>query len=53
MVKRCHKGKNWTEYWFVLQSNSLEYYGSEDLMEIKGKIVIDRNCTVEVNLTYC
>ncbi|KAK7913327.1 hypothetical protein WMY93_013538 [Mugilogobius chulae] len=47
MVKRCHKGKNWTEYWFLLRSNSLEYYVSEDLMEIKGVLVIGSNCTVE------
>ncbi|XP_055010464.1 switch-associated protein 70-like isoform X2 [Boleophthalmus pectinirostris] len=47
MVKRCPKGKNWTEYWFVLRTNSLEYYVSEDLMEIKGIVVIDSNCTVE------
>ncbi|XP_072321324.1 switch-associated protein 70-like [Eucyclogobius newberryi] len=48
MVKRCHvKGKTWTEFWFVLRPNSLEYYVSEDLMDIKGMIVIDNNCTVE------
>lgn len=47
MSKKCHKGKSWSEYWFVLRSNSLEYYTCEKLMEIQGIMAINSNCTVE------
>uniref|UniRef100_A0A8C6SYI5 Switching B cell complex subunit SWAP70 n=1 Tax=Neogobius melanostomus TaxID=47308 RepID=A0A8C6SYI5_9GOBI len=39
--------KNWTEHWFVLRPSYLEYYTSEDLMEIKGIVALGGNCTVE------
>ncbi|XP_039992074.1 switch-associated protein 70 isoform X2 [Xiphias gladius] len=47
MMKKGHKRKNWTERWFILRPNSLSYYVCEDLMEKKGKIILDRNCYVE------
>ncbi|TMS13303.1 Switch-associated protein 70 [Larimichthys crocea] len=47
MMKKGHKRKNWTERWFILRPNSLSYYISEDLVEKKGDIILDRNCCVE------
>ncbi|XP_023266634.1 switch-associated protein 70 [Seriola lalandi dorsalis] len=47
MMKKGHKRKNWTERWFILRPNSLSYYVCEDLVEQKGKIVLDQNCCVE------
>ena len=52
MTKKGHKRKNWTERWFVLQPTSLSYYISEDLVERRGHVVLDRNCSVEVNNAY-
>lgn len=53
MSKKCPRRKNWTEFWFVLRPNFLGYYVSEDLMEIKGMIALDSNCTVEVQPHCC
>ncbi|XP_029000288.1 switch-associated protein 70 [Betta splendens] len=47
MMKKGHKRKNWTERWFVLRPNAVSYYVSEDLMEKKGDIVLDKGCCVE------
>ncbi|XP_049417114.1 switch-associated protein 70 [Epinephelus fuscoguttatus] len=47
LMKKGHKRKNWTERWFVLRPNSLSYYVSEDLVEKKGDINLDRTCCVE------
>ncbi|KAM7406100.1 hypothetical protein PAMP_000499 [Pampus punctatissimus] len=47
LMKKGHMRKNWTERWFVLKPNSLCYYVSEDLVEQKGVIILDRNCCVE------
>ncbi|GAA6233673.1 switch-associated protein 70 [Lates japonicus] len=47
MMKKGHKRKNWTERWFVLRPNSLSYYVSEDQVEKRGNIILDRNCCVE------
>lgn len=49
MMKKGHKRKNWTERWFKLHLNYISYYVSEDLIEQKGCISLDRNCCVEVN----
>lgn len=48
MIKKGHKRKNWTERWFELHLNYMSYYVSEDLVEQKGCISLDRNCCVEV-----
>ncbi|XP_016377115.1 switch-associated protein 70-like isoform X1 [Sinocyclocheilus rhinocerous] len=47
MMKKGHKRKNWTERWFELHLNYMSYYVSEDLIEQKGCISLDRNCCVE------
>ncbi|XP_059373299.1 switch-associated protein 70-like [Carassius carassius] len=47
MMKKGHKRKNWTDRWFELHLNSMSYYVSEDLVEQKGCISLDRNCCVE------
>uniref|UniRef100_A0A9J7ZXF6 Switch-associated protein 70 n=1 Tax=Cyprinus carpio carpio TaxID=630221 RepID=A0A9J7ZXF6_CYPCA len=47
MMKKGHKRKNWTERWFELHLNYMSYYVSEDLLEQKGCISLDRNCCVE------
>ncbi|XP_053304855.1 switch-associated protein 70 [Spea bombifrons] len=47
MLKKGHKRKNWTERWFVLKPNVVTYYGSEDLKDKKGDIILDENCCVE------
>ncbi|XP_051756811.1 switch-associated protein 70 [Ctenopharyngodon idella] len=47
MMKKGHKRKNWTERWFKLHLNYISYYVSEDLIEQKGCITLDRNCCVE------
>ncbi|CAJ1049663.1 switch-associated protein 70 [Xyrichtys novacula] len=47
MMKKGHKRKNWTERWFVLRPSSLSYYVCEDLVELKGEIILDQNCCVE------
>ncbi|XP_056318342.1 switch-associated protein 70 [Danio aesculapii] len=47
MMKKGHKRKNWTERWFELHLNYMSYYVSEDLVEQKGCIPLDRNCCVE------
>ncbi|KAI2662185.1 Switch-associated protein 70 [Labeo rohita] len=47
MIKKGHKRKNWTERWFELHLNYMSYYVSEDLVEQKGCISLDRNCCVE------
>ncbi|KAM4629893.1 switch-associated protein 70 [Polymixia lowei] len=47
MIKKGHKRKNWTERWFVLRPKAMSYYVCEDLMEKKGKIILDRNSCVE------
>ncbi|XP_052417961.1 switch-associated protein 70 [Carassius gibelio] len=47
MMKKGHKRKNWTERWFELHLNYMSYYVSEDLVEQKGCISLDRNCCVE------
>ncbi|XP_073693143.1 switch-associated protein 70 [Garra rufa] len=47
MTKKGHKRKNWTERWFELHLNYISYYVSEDLVEQKGCISLDRNCCVE------
>uniref|UniRef100_A0AAR2LBQ0 Switch-associated protein 70 n=1 Tax=Pygocentrus nattereri TaxID=42514 RepID=A0AAR2LBQ0_PYGNA len=47
MTKKGHKRKNWTERWFELRPDSLSYYESEDLLEQKGYILLDRHCSVE------
>ncbi|KAF4110599.1 switch-associated protein 70 [Onychostoma macrolepis] len=47
MMKKGHKRKNWTERWFELRLNYMSYYLSEDLIEQKGCISLDRNCCVE------
>ncbi|XP_052456992.1 switch-associated protein 70-like [Carassius gibelio] len=47
MMKKGHKRKNWTDRWFELHLNSMSYYVSEDLIELKGCISLDRNCCVE------
>ncbi|XP_073321203.1 switch-associated protein 70-like [Pagrus major] len=47
IMKKGHKRKNWTERWFVLRPNSVSYYVSEDLVEKKGDIILDRSCCVE------
>uniref|UniRef100_A0A3P9KNX0 Switch-associated protein 70 n=1 Tax=Oryzias latipes TaxID=8090 RepID=A0A3P9KNX0_ORYLA len=47
MVKKGHKRKNWTERWFVLRPTALSYYESEDVLDLKGEIVLDQSCCVE------
>ncbi|XP_043101802.1 switch-associated protein 70 [Puntigrus tetrazona] len=47
MMKKGHKRKNWTERWFELHLKYMSYYVSEDLIEQKGCISLDRNCCVE------
>ncbi|KAI4875939.1 hypothetical protein NFI96_034523, partial [Prochilodus magdalenae] len=47
MTKKGHKRKNWTERWFELRPDRLSYYESEDLIEQKGYILLDRHCSVE------
>ncbi|XP_072516875.1 switch-associated protein 70 [Salminus brasiliensis] len=47
MMKKGHKRKNWTERWFELRLDSISYYESEDLLEKKGFMLIDRHSTVE------
>ncbi|XP_067104849.1 switch-associated protein 70 [Osmerus mordax] len=47
MLKKGHKRKNWTERWFVLRPSNISYYTSEDMVDKKGDIVLDRNCCVE------
>lgn len=52
MMKKGHKRKNWTERWFELHLDCMSYYVSEDLMEQKGCITLDRNCCVEVKAEH-
>ncbi|KAJ1177351.1 hypothetical protein NDU88_002610 [Pleurodeles waltl] len=47
MWKKGHKRKNWTERWFVLKPFIISYFGSEDLKDKKGDILLDENCFVE------
>ncbi|XP_066503510.1 switch-associated protein 70 isoform X2 [Hoplias malabaricus] len=47
MMKKGHKRKNWTERWFELRPDSVSYYESEELLEKKGYILLDRHCSVE------
>ncbi|XP_051919603.1 switch-associated protein 70 [Hippocampus zosterae] len=47
MMKKGHKRKNWTERWFVLRPTSMSYYRCEDLVDIKGHITLEQNCSVE------
>ncbi|XP_062241079.1 switch-associated protein 70-like [Platichthys flesus] len=47
MMKKGHRRKNWTERWFVLRPDTLSYFVCEDLLEQKGKILLDINCCVE------
>ncbi|XP_061669726.1 switch-associated protein 70 isoform X2 [Syngnathoides biaculeatus] len=47
MMKKGHRRKNWTERWFVLRPASMSYYVCEDLVDVKGHIALDQNCSVE------
>ncbi|XP_057703122.1 switch-associated protein 70 [Corythoichthys intestinalis] len=47
LMKKGHKRKNWTERWFVLRTTSMSYYVCEDLVDMKGHITLDKNCSVE------
>ncbi|KAG9267139.1 switch-associated protein 70-like [Astyanax mexicanus] len=47
MVKKGHKRKNWTERWFELTPEVISYYESEDLLEKKGYVSLDRHSSVE------
>ena len=47
-MKKGHKMKIWSERWFVLRSNTLSYYLSEDLVDRRGDVVLDHNSSVEV-----
>jgi hypothetical protein len=40
--------KIWSERWFILRSNTLSYYLSEDLVDKRGDVVLDQNSSVEV-----
>ncbi|XP_038605337.1 differentially expressed in FDCP 6 homolog [Tachyglossus aculeatus] len=46
--KRGQLRRSWAERWFLLQPNSLSYYGSEERREQRGSIALDPQCCVEV-----
>ncbi|XP_017538789.1 differentially expressed in FDCP 6 homolog [Pygocentrus nattereri] len=46
--KKGQLRRNWTERWFTLKPNALDYYTSEDRKDRKGSITLDSNCCVEV-----
>uniref|UniRef100_A0A8C4YVZ4 Adenosine monophosphate deaminase 3 n=1 Tax=Gadus morhua TaxID=8049 RepID=A0A8C4YVZ4_GADMO len=47
VMKKGHKMKIWSERWFILRSNTLSYYLSEDLVDKRGDVVLDQNSSVE------
>ncbi|KAG7495690.1 hypothetical protein JOB18_003793 [Solea senegalensis] len=47
MWKKGHLRRNWTERWFVLKPQSMEYYVSEDMKDKKGEILLDKSCVIE------
>ncbi|XP_059928310.1 switch-associated protein 70-like [Gadus macrocephalus] len=47
VMKKGHKMKIWSERWFILRSNTLSYYLSEDLVDKRGDAVLDQNSSVE------
>ncbi|XP_068125506.1 differentially expressed in FDCP 6 homolog isoform X2 [Hyperolius riggenbachi] len=48
LLKKGNLRRNWTERWFVLKPNVLNYYLSEECKEKKGSITIDKDCGVEI-----
>jgi len=47
-MKKCHKRKTWMERWFILRSNALSYYLSEDLVDKRGEVLLDQSSIVQV-----
>ena len=50
MWKRGHKHKSWKERWLVLTPTHLNYYVTPKERVLKGSIVFDEECTVEVGI---
>ncbi|WAR02414.1 SWP70-like protein, partial [Mya arenaria] len=48
MWKRGFKHKSWKERWLILTPAQLRYYVSQNEKVLKGTIVFDEECTIEV-----